>query len=411
VTVAGCARTPLVVVLALVTACTAPPPTRVLVVGLDGATWTIAEPMLAAGELPQLARLIARGVRATPVAEPPLFAPVVWTTLATGVPPARHGVENWALAGSGYRKVPAVWTRVDGAGKASVLVNVPGTWKAEQLAHGVVVADVGMARGYVGGAGGGAFVDVAATTLPRPYEKLGNLLRLVVAPLAPGAWSNWVDVTGPDVEPSVLRVKRLEGGRAWVSPMYADDLGASAVAPREVAAELAQYLGMPYVREGPAWSAYGDGEVPAVFAEHLAQTTDVQLAAAHHLMKKKPWDLFVWVDPVPDRMQHAFWERPERVRDAYRDADRHLGAFVERAPDAWIVVVSAHGFGAGAEGARADHAPAGLLVVAGPGLAGDAGEIGLVDVAPTIACLLDVPRDEMTGTPLAAVRALRPACR
>lgn len=389
----------------------APPPTRVVVLGLDGATWTIAQPMLDAGELPNLARLIARGVRATPIADPPLFAPVAWTTLVTGVPAEQHGISNWALAGSGYRTVPALWSRVEAAGKASVLVNVPGTWKAERLARAVIVADVGMARGYVGGAGGGVFFDVAAATLPAPYEKLGNLLRVVATPLAPGEWSDWAEVDDPDVEASVLRVKRLDGGRAWVSPMYAADLGASAVAPPEVAGELAGYLGMPYVREGPAWSAYGEAEVPDVFAEHLVQTTDVQRAAAHRLLKTKPWDLFVWVDPLLDRMQHAFWHRPDRVREAYREVDRHVGEFLPYVSDAWVVVASAHGYGDAATGRRGDHAAPAMLVIAGPGLTGDAGEIPLVDVAPTIACLLDLDRSGMSGTPLAPVRAARPACR
>jgi hypothetical protein len=404
-------RAALVAVMACVSCAPTPPPTRVFVLGLDGATWTVAQPMLDAGELPHLARLIARGVRATPIADPPLFAPVVWTTLATGVPAEQHGISNWALAGSGYRKVPALWSRIEDAGKASVLVNVPGTWKAERLERAVIVADVGMARGYVGGAGGGTFFDVAASALPRPYEKLGNLLRVVATPLAPGEWSDWAEVADPDVEPSVLRVKRLDGGRAWVSPMYAADLGASAVAPPEVAGELAAYLGMPYVREGPAWSAYGEAEVPDVFAEHLVQTTDVQRAAAHRLLKTKPWDLFVWVDPLPDRMQHAFWQRRERVREAYRTVDRHLGEFLPYVPDAWVVVVSAHGYGDVATGPRGDHAAPGMLVIAGPGLAGDAGEIPLVDVTATLACLLDVDRAGMTGTPLATVRAARPACR
>jgi hypothetical protein len=49
-------------------------------------------------------------------------------------------------------------------------------------------------------------------------------------------------------------------------------------------------------------------------------------------------------------------------------------------------------------------------VVAGAGLGGDAGEIALTDVAPTLACLLDLPRDGMLGTPLAAVRKAR-GCR
>ena len=398
--------------LVLVAACTTPPPpTRVLVVGLDGATWDIARPLLDAGRLPHLRALIGRGLIATPMAEPPLFAPVAWTTLFTGVPPAQHGVENLALAGSGYRRVPALWSRVDAAEKNTVLVNVPGTWKAERLEHGVVLADLGMARGYVGGAGGGAFVDVTQGAPPRPYETLGDLLRLVAAPLAVGEWSDWVDVANGEVEASVLKVKRIDEQRVYVSPMYPSELGAGAMWPRAVGDELAMFLGVPYLREGPAWSAYGAGEVPAIFAEHLAQTTAVQLVAAHHLLSKRPWDLFVWVDPLPDRIEHAFWsDHSERVQDAYRDADAHLGELMARAPAAWIVVVSAHGFGSGPTPERGDHAAAGMLVIAGPGLAGDAGEIPLVDVAPTLACLLGVPTDGMVGTTLAAVRGTHPRC-
>ncbi len=417
--------------LALAGCRTSPPPERVLVVGLDGATWDVARPLLDAGDMPHLAALIARGVVATPVAEEPFFAPVVWTTLMTGVPPAEHGVANWALAGSGYRKVPALWSRLESAGRPAVVVNVPGTWKAERLVHGAVVADVGMARAYVGGAGGGAFIDPTSAVLPRPYDKLTDLVRLGAGPLAVGEWSNWIDVGVPGVEPSVLRMKRIDAGRVWLSPLYPADVGAWALWPRELAGELGTYLGVPYLREGPAWSAY-PGEIPAVFAEHLAQTTDVQLAAAHRLLKTKPWDLFAWIDPLPDRSEHAYWREhaasagapadptlePERVarhrdrvRAAYREADRHLGEFVERAPPAWVVVVSAHGFADGARGARGDHAAAGMLVVAGPGLTGDAGEIPLVDVAPTVACLLGLPRDGMAGTPLAAVRDGHVACR
>jgi hypothetical protein len=137
----------------------------------------------------------------------------------------------------------------------------------------------------------------------------------------------------------------------------------------------------------------------------------VQLAAAHFLLAKKPWDLFVVVDPLPDRIAHAFWsDHQERVRDAYRDADAHVGALVARAPGAWIAVVSAHGFGPGA-GPGGDHAARGMLVLAGPGLIGDAGEIPLVDVAPTFACLLGAAADGMTGTTLAPVRQAHPECR
>jgi hypothetical protein len=52
-----------------------------------------------------------------------------------------------------------------------------------------------------------------------------------------------------------------------------------------------------------------------------------------------------------------------------------------------------------------------MAIVAGPGLAGDAGEIPLVDVAPTLACLLSVSAEGMTGTAIAAVRDGQPGCR
>jgi type I phosphodiesterase/nucleotide pyrophosphatase len=404
----------------LLAGCSKPPsPTRVLVVGLDGATWDVARPLLDRGELPHLESLIAHGVAATPVAEGPrdqLIAPVAWTTAFTGVPPAQHGVANWALAGSGYRKVPALWSRLDAAAKSSVIVNVPGTWKAERLEHGVVVADVGMARGYVGGAGGGAYVDLAGGPPPRPYDRLQNLIQTVAGPLEVGEWSDWVDVTDDAVESSVLKVKRIDATHVFVTPMYQRDLGAGAVWPLDVADDLADFLGVPYIREGPSWSAYGDGEVPAIFADQLAQTTAAQLAAAHHLLSKRPWDLFVWVDPLPDRIEHAYFaDHRERVEQAYRDADAHLGEFIARAPRppaaSWIVVVSAHGFGAGEPGRRGDHAAAGMLVVSGPDLSGDAGRIPLVDVAPTLACLLGVPTDGMTGTTLPEVRRTHPSCR
>ena len=88
---AALARLAAACALAIAAACSNPaPPPRVLVVGLDGATWDVARPLVAAGEMPNLARLVAGGVSATPVAEEPFFAPVVWTTVFTGVSPAVH---------------------------------------------------------------------------------------------------------------------------------------------------------------------------------------------------------------------------------------------------------------------------------------------------------------------------------
>ena len=416
---------------ALLAACAPerPAPGRVVVLGLDGATWTIVRPLVAAGELPHLAALMARGVTATPVAEPPLIAPVVWTTVFTGVAPSRHGVAGWATAGAGYRRVPALWTRADAAGKGVVAVNVPGTWKAERLRHGTIVADAGMTRAYLGGAGTGAIGRLdAATPLPRPYEPLAGFLREIAYELAPDAWSGWRTTPVTVLAPGVLRVKRLDAARFFVSPIYPRALGRHAVHPAPVAAELEEALGVPYVREGPNPSSWKGGEAPAAFAEHLAQVAALQLEATRHLARTREAALVVWVDPLPDRIQHAYWAEHDtdqhaalasgrvarhgaRVREAYRAADAHLGALLAVASPTWAVVVSAHGFGPAPGRAGGDHAPEGVLVVAGPALAGEHAVIGLPDVAATLACLLGVPRDGMTGTPLAAVARALDGCR
>jgi predicted AlkP superfamily phosphohydrolase/phosphomutase len=69
--------------------------TKVIVVGLDGFDPAVAEVMLQAGELPNLARIRQAGgyarVRTTPSAQ----TPVAWSTFATGTNPGGHGIFDY----------------------------------------------------------------------------------------------------------------------------------------------------------------------------------------------------------------------------------------------------------------------------------------------------------------------------
>ena len=47
---------------------------RVAVIGWDGATWDVIDPLLEAGRLPNLAALLERGTRAELIARPPLLS-------------------------------------------------------------------------------------------------------------------------------------------------------------------------------------------------------------------------------------------------------------------------------------------------------------------------------------------------
>jgi predicted AlkP superfamily phosphohydrolase/phosphomutase len=68
------------------------PPSRVLVIGLDGATWSIAKPLMAAGRMPTLSALVAAGTSGSLASTVPPISAAAWVSFLTGQNPGRHGV-------------------------------------------------------------------------------------------------------------------------------------------------------------------------------------------------------------------------------------------------------------------------------------------------------------------------------
>jgi len=67
-------------------------PEKVLVVGLDGATWWLLERLMQDGAMPALTKLIENGVRGDLASTHPPLSPVAWTSLATGILPGKHRI-------------------------------------------------------------------------------------------------------------------------------------------------------------------------------------------------------------------------------------------------------------------------------------------------------------------------------
>src|SRR5262245_4367844 len=65
---------------------------RTLLIGLDGATFTILDAMMEQGVMPSLSALLARGARAPLRTIVPPLTPPAWTSLMTGRTPGYHGV-------------------------------------------------------------------------------------------------------------------------------------------------------------------------------------------------------------------------------------------------------------------------------------------------------------------------------
>lgn len=114
---------------------------RVLVVGLDGGTYSVLGPLVERGKLPILASMMrdgAWGVLESTI--PPHTAPA-WTSLATGKNPGRHGVFQFrpvdrTLYREGYRRVvnassiagPTLWELLSEADRTVGVMNVPMTY-------------------------------------------------------------------------------------------------------------------------------------------------------------------------------------------------------------------------------------------------------------------------------------------
>ncbi len=118
-----------------------------LVVGIDGGEWKVIEKLWAQGELSNLHELANRGVR-TRLKTAYNSSPVIWTTIATGVVPKRHGITDFVVptaqgdlpVSSGLRKVPAIWNMTTTGRRNAAVLGWWASWPAEPI-QGVLVSD------------------------------------------------------------------------------------------------------------------------------------------------------------------------------------------------------------------------------------------------------------------------------
>jgi tetratricopeptide (TPR) repeat protein len=123
---------------------------KLLLVGWDGADWEIAMPLMKAGHMPVLSRLVENGASGDLASFKPHLSPILWTTFATGHDPDKHGVHGFAevdplsgrvqTTGSQSRQVKALWNIVSEQGGTAGVVGWMGSFPAESI-HGAYVAD------------------------------------------------------------------------------------------------------------------------------------------------------------------------------------------------------------------------------------------------------------------------------
>jgi len=118
---------------------------KTVLFGLDGATFTILDDLVARGVMPNLARIYEQGVRAELQSSPLPLTPQAWTTMSTGRSPGHHGIADWAQFRWGERgnfghindsrdnHAETLWRYVSRQGRRATVLNYYGTAPAQEI--------------------------------------------------------------------------------------------------------------------------------------------------------------------------------------------------------------------------------------------------------------------------------------
>lgn len=377
-----------------------------LLFGLDGADWRVMDPLLAAGRLPNFATLIDHGVRAPLQTFEPCLSPLIWTTIATGFAPRRHGITGFTardpsrgeemLVTSNLRRTPALWNILSEAGTRVGITGWWATYPAERV-EGFVISDQAFdlrranyaAALGIGGPAGAGGADSRATWPPELAGELSAQLSM----------SAGVDLAllerFMDLPPE--RLVALAAGQTVDKEDIFSIFHFALAIDRALVA---------------AWHA-AVGEDPPPFSALYLNGLD---AAEHHFWKFHEPSRFAGIDPDEVR-------RYGKVIDEYYIyMDEVLGDLLRRYPleSSMIMVVSDHGHEANPEydpdsgdhfnrvcSGTHEHAPDGVFLLAGPDARAGATlptSPSIFDIAPTVLTLMGVPvGEDMPG------RALREA--
>jgi predicted AlkP superfamily phosphohydrolase/phosphomutase len=263
-------------------------PSRLLLIGWDGADWRILDPLLEQGALPNLAELISRGGRATLASTIPTHSWAAWPSFLTGVDPDWHGVYDILEGSGGTRQFPVTFRSIkertflddlSQGGVESLVVNVPLTFPPPAI-NGRLIA-------------GGVLPKWRAFTHP---ESLADDLRKagVPWPINGMSWTTYHNRPEP----------------------FLDEV---------VSVTTARQRAMEHLLDTSPWR----------FACCVYFSSD----RVQHCLAK-------YVSPDhPDYVELSKTRVAERTRDVYRMLDEGLGKLVSRTtPDDLVIFMSDHGF-------------------------------------------------------------------
>ncbi len=116
---------------------------KLLILGLDGATFRLIKPWVNQGKLPNIGKLMSNGVYGNLQSTIPPITGAAWSTFQTGVNPGKHGIFDWLnRVKGGYQLAPInsnsikkgkMWDLLSREGKKVGIIGVPVTYPLSKI--------------------------------------------------------------------------------------------------------------------------------------------------------------------------------------------------------------------------------------------------------------------------------------
>lgn len=337
---------------------------RVAIFAIDGADWELITELSHDGRLPNIQALARGGTTGSIQTIQPTVSPLVWTTVATGLPPDRHGVIDFSInnrpVDAATRRVPALWDIATAFGRQTVVADWWTAWPP---------------------------MPDSAVTFDTPVELSRNAV--------------WPRELGPRVQSQIVTPASLQHG------------------------QVGRFLNISPTEFDNAIAGNNPNDPVVVFRDVLAKTWSDHRAAIQLYQQRQPLltmmsyegtdavnHLFAPYHPpyregIPQENFRKYWPT---VANYYSEVDRLIGEWMKvLTDDTTVIILSAHGFRWDKSRPRtqpigrsglSDHRNPGIFIAYGNHVAASGGyhTLTLYDIAPTVLAVLGLPKSvEMPG--------------